>query len=123
MLLTIAAGPDDHQTAPPCHGNNQNDCRDDPNPDRGKDCLHSEDHVCVPTVNPSPNPSPTTVVSTPTPTTVIPTSTVGINPTPTSTVPSRGIVPSPTNTPVGKPPVAAPPIQLPRSGDAGLAIQ
>jgi hypothetical protein len=33
--------------APPCHGRNDEPCREDPQPDHGVDCLHSDDHVCA----------------------------------------------------------------------------
>jgi hypothetical protein len=32
--------------APQCHGRNDVDCRADPQPERGQDCIHSDDHVC-----------------------------------------------------------------------------
>ena len=37
---------DSGQQAEPCHGSNDEDCREDPQPDRGQDCKHSDDHVC-----------------------------------------------------------------------------
>ena len=37
------------QDAPGCHGNNDSECKPDPQPYKGKDCLKSEDHVCGPT--------------------------------------------------------------------------
>src|SRR5688572_23120695 len=43
----VNSGPEDQgQQAAPCHGANNNACRQDPQPDRGRDCMNSDDHVC-----------------------------------------------------------------------------
>ena|SRR3990167_2490570 len=118
----VHANPDDHQTAPPCHGHNENDCRDDPQPDKGRDCERSDDHVCSPTATPKP---PTTT----------PASTV--TPVPSTSTPQPPETPTVTPTPVFTPgapqpdarkdwlpgqtaPAAPPPARLPQSGSGGM---
>lgn len=43
---------------PGCHGANEVDCRPDPQPDKGQDCLHSDDHRCSPTTTTTALPDP-----------------------------------------------------------------
>lgn len=64
-----------------CHGKNEVACRPDPQPEHGRDCIRSDDHVCQSTV------STTTIPSSSTTTTTGPTSTTTTTPTtgPTST--------------------------------------
>lgn len=126
------------QDAPPCHGQNNNDCRADPQPDKGKDCQKSEDHVCaeepqptatIPPVVSTPRPpdatpivQPTTTlppVSTPTSTSATETPTSSEDNRPGTTTPQlQGIILAP-ETPAYAPEA---PAQLPKSGGEILTL-
>jgi hypothetical protein len=60
----VNSGPPDQgqQQSNGCHGANEVDCRADPQPTHGRDCMHSDDHACVAAVvEPPPdggNPNP-----------------------------------------------------------------
>src|SRR5688572_9180476 len=34
--------------APSCHGSADEECKNDPQPDKGEDCEKSDDHACLP---------------------------------------------------------------------------
>lgn len=68
-----------------CHGKNEVACRPDPQPEHGRDCIRSDDHVCQSTASTTtiPSSSTTTITGqTSTTTTTLPTGS-----TPTSTTP------------------------------------
>lgn len=124
VILTasvVSANPDNGQDAPPCHGANEEECRDDPQPDNGRDCYHSDDHVCVPTSTPTtvpPTNTPTATVVPPT-NTPVPTVTV-VQPTPTTTVPEFKSPQNPTPT-VAPPVIIVPPVSTPATVPAQVA--
>ncbi len=65
--------------SPDCHGQNQEECREDPQPDRGVDCEHSDDHRCATTTTTAStivtDPTTTTTAGAATTTTAAPTTT------------------------------------------------
>lgn len=68
-----------------CHGANEVDCRPDPQPEHGNDCVRSDDHVCPITASTTTTVPPLTTTTTAPPTTTTTTPTTG--PTSTTTIP------------------------------------
>ena len=91
------------------HGNSGNPCRDDPQPERGKDCeLHgnqggvNEDH-CGGVTAPEPPPPTTTVSAPPPPTTTVTTTTTTTTTQTTTSAPSNPPPPPTTTSPPATP--------------------
>lgn len=98
------------------HGNTNKPCKDDPNPDKGKDCEEhgnkggvNEDHCKGTEPTPTTPPPTITVPTGTTPTTTTPTTSTPTVPTPPIT-PTTGTTTQPEQSPVTTTPVTNPPV-------------
>lgn len=83
--VALAEPYEDGNPAPPCHGNSPPggnsqgaagpECRQDLQPDHGRDCVHSDDHVCAVTPATPPATPPTATARPSTATSMAPTAT------------------------------------------------
>lgn len=110
---------------PDCHGQNQVDCRPDPQPDHGRDCEKSDDHRCLDTSTTTTQPptTTTTIPEIPTTTTTLPAESPSSSTTSTTTAPpTTTTAPTPAasgaeNVPPTRPVSLA---ELPRTGSGAI---
>lgn len=115
-----------------CHGANEVECRPDPQPEHGRDCERSDDHVCATTTTSTTNPPTTTTTLPVTPTTITTVTTPKADtPSTTTTQPAEssfGSLPEPyttllTGTPSTTSPGMVEPLsELPATGMEGTYL-